>query len=283
VKHGGELEQALEAPLASADGTRAAGAAWIAWAQRTLTPEVVDRRLRGAFPRTGPPSAALAGAIKPWLERLAERGQRRRLVGWVRRQGGWLAADTVLWAATGYALTRVGAHRRAARWLQDWKSRPGLEAWMLLNLGYSLSHLGRLAEAGSTCRAALQLPPDQTHPKHQAVVALEAALRGDLAPTAALTEGEDLGQFFGAMAALGLALRVGLGDGAPAARWRAALPHLEAYRAVRPTPAPRSLWVLKHRALGRLAASLGRGGIATAWWYLRALSKTVGAPARRVG
>lgn len=273
----GALEPLLAAPLGAPDAGRAAGLAWLAWARQRLAPGAIEARLLDGLARLGPRSPALAGAVKPWLETLGETGQRRRLLQVLDHHGGALAGDPELWGTAGYALTRCGAHGRAVAWLQASPPREGLEPWMLLNLGYSLCHGGRLAEGAAACRAALRLPADHTRARLEAVVALEAALRGDLGPAAALAEGEDLGRTYGCLAWQARALSAAAGAPGAAAGWGAAAPHLaRAAGCSTVLQEPAFLKWLWLRTLARLAGRLGGGGgPSTAFWFLRGLGRAL--------
>ena len=87
-----------------------------------------------------------------------------------------LRADTESWGQAGYALTTCGMHGRTVKWLSDYRTRPGVEPWMLSNLSASLRAMGRHGRAVEVNRHALTLPPDRTRSKHLAWVALEDAI-----------------------------------------------------------------------------------------------------------
>ncbi len=87
-----------------------------------------------------------------------------------------LRADPESWGQVGYALITCGFHARTVRWMSDYRTRPGVEPWMLSNLSASLRVMGRHGRAVEVNRHALTLPPDRTRLKHLAWVALEDAL-----------------------------------------------------------------------------------------------------------
>jgi len=92
------------------------------------------------------------------------------------RQKKKLLAHTALWGATGYVLVRLKAYRTCARWLSDYASREGAEAWQLFNIAQACWELGRSAQAGDAHRVALGLARDHTASRHRAWAALHAAL-----------------------------------------------------------------------------------------------------------
>ena len=65
----------------------------------------------------------------------------------VRSHHADLQGDAGAWGAAGYALSTVGLNRPAVKWLADWRTRPGIQPWMLSNLAASLYRLNRDAEA----------------------------------------------------------------------------------------------------------------------------------------
>ena len=113
-----------------------------------------------------------------YLTVLTEKRRRLPVLVFIWRLRHELRTDTEKWAQAGYALTGCGWHRFAVRWLSDWKRRPAVGSWMLLNLASSLRALGRYAGAVAIDHHALTLPSDGTRPKHQAWLALEDALAG---------------------------------------------------------------------------------------------------------
>jgi hypothetical protein len=111
------------------------------------------------------------------LDALAE-GRDRRVLGYLRRHAEWLKKHPRTWAAAGRALIYLGQARGALDWLRDWRKRPGLEAWMLVNVAEAHLDLSEDEEAQEAHRAALLLTRDHSTTWHTAWVALHEALAG---------------------------------------------------------------------------------------------------------
>ena len=114
-----------------------------------------------------------------YLEALGENQKTGYLRRFVRRERVTLRADLQSWGTVGYAFVRVNRYADAIAWLADWRQRPGVTAWMLLNLSSSLRQLRRDAEALAVSRHAVTLKPDHTTTQHHLWCALDSALRGD--------------------------------------------------------------------------------------------------------
>jgi hypothetical protein len=118
-------------------------------------------------------------------------GNRRRaaLAQRVHRSCGDLFRQHVdIWGSYGYVLQSSDRPAQAVDWLSDWRARPEARPWMLYNLVEALRRLGRWAEAAQVSLHAISLAPDQTTPIHQAWLALDAVLTGDLAAARARVE-----------------------------------------------------------------------------------------------
>lgn len=277
AKWGADVDAILSPRIAAPGGTRAAGYAWYRWAAKALSRRKLERRLNAALAGGDRPEPALAGAFQAWLEGASEAGDHRRVRRLLRRHGARLALDLQLWGTIGYALSNAGEWRRAVEWLRGGRQREGVEAWMLLNLSLALCHRGRLGDAAEVSAEALRLEPDDTRARHLSVVAAEAALRGEVGPQVLFPpEGEKPGGVFNWLAAMARALRAGLTAADGPAGWRAAAPRLAEAAAVctlfGEPPFVRRLW---WRALAVLARHLGRGGPATAGWFLRGLFRAM--------
>jgi hypothetical protein len=96
----------------------------------------------------------------------------------LRTHGPRLARDLRTWAAAGKAWSDLGRDKEAVKWLSDWPSREGVEAWMLLPLAATLWVLGRRKEAALVSRHAVELPADGSTGQHALWVALDEALAG---------------------------------------------------------------------------------------------------------
>jgi tetratricopeptide (TPR) repeat protein len=130
-------------------------------------------------------------AVYAYLRALGQARERRRLHRFIRRHRAMLRADTMAWGLVGYALSVVDEQSAAARWLADWADRPGLQAWMLINVVLAQRALGREAEANTAGRHALTLPADATTPHHRLWLAVDAALDGETETAAKHCDGVD--------------------------------------------------------------------------------------------
>ena len=123
------------------------------------------------------PKGELAQQVRgAYLTALTERRVPLNVIFFVRRMRKALRENTTNWGQVGYAFTGCGLHRRTIRWMADWRTRPDVQCWMLLNLASSLRTLGHHDRAVAVNRYALTLTPDHTLPKHLAWVAMEDAL-----------------------------------------------------------------------------------------------------------
>lgn len=177
------LREALLEATAGKDCNPQVGAAWARLS--------VDS---GRWSETRADLARLVALPPLWTEAAAEYAEalgsakrRFRLGSFARNERARLRSNVLTWAAVGSALEAVGRRAACAEWLSDWKSRKGLEPWMLSALVVSLQSEGRSPEATDAARAALSMPPDQSYSIHRLWVAFEEALAGhrDLARGAA--------------------------------------------------------------------------------------------------
>jgi hypothetical protein len=108
-----------------------------------------------------------------------EQGRYRALLRWISRYERRLAKDTFLWGLTGYALCTTSRHAGCVQWMRDWKTRDGVEAWMLENLSHSLRYLCRDREGAVINECALKLQPDQSRSLHEVWLASDEVLAGE--------------------------------------------------------------------------------------------------------
>jgi hypothetical protein len=116
--------------------------------------------------------AIAATVLKRWAKVLA--------VLWLAwRHRRWMRPDNSGWASVGYALLRLRCFRLTARWMGDWRQRPAVQMWMLLNLALALRSRRRWRQSREVLTAALKLPQrDQTFQKLRLLLAMELALAG---------------------------------------------------------------------------------------------------------
>ncbi len=150
----------------------AAGTAWV-----NFSLEIIGSGFMPA--REALENGALGRAAgEAYLEDLAKTRSKPRLRRFLRRMRGWLAADTATWGLVGYALLEAGFTDRASRWLADWRGRPGVQPWILLNAACALRDQGEDADAAAVSRRALELSPDHARVCHELWLAADAALAG---------------------------------------------------------------------------------------------------------
>jgi hypothetical protein len=137
-------------------------------------------------------------ARRAWYHFISECGaskNARRLRRFIRKRREALRTDTRLWGVIGYALTNCNRNREAAEWLADWRTREGLEPWMLTNVVVCAHVLGRFQEALEASARAVTLRHDHTFPQHLLWLACSAVAAGDFAAARSQTNGlryEDL-------------------------------------------------------------------------------------------
>ncbi len=267
------LQRAMHAPGES--GHPDAGACWVRvrMARRSGW-KGLEKLLRQI-----PGAEAARRARIACLSVIAEGRLEHRLPGFLRRARRELRADTESWGQAGYALVCCRLTWQASRWLADWRERPGVEAWMLANLGLALRELGRHREAIRVNRHTLTLPPDHTRFRAAVWVALEDAITdGDEARRRAESlvaeidaQTGDPGQPFQYLRALArgtLTIRREGGRPTRRALWREVQQALRPERraaaeALRRSPAVRRA---DARARRRMARDAGAWWAWLAWW-----------------
>ena len=214
-------------------------------------------------------------AMVAYLNHLGRARRGDRVMACQRRHRKGLLADPTCWGSVGFALSSSLLHRRAARWLDGWDSREGLQPWMLINLVIALRSLKRDAEANRASRHALTLVEDYTSPYHAAWIALDDAIAGRTGPAADRLAGLDPGRFDATnrfLVALGQAL-VGVQQAVPSARkaaFKKARAALASAAAGRPIPPDDHAAVLHayRRAVRRIGKDVG-GIMARCWAAFR--------------
>lgn len=184
-----------------------------------------------------------------------------------------LRKDVGCWGTAGFALLKAGQWRAVADWLADWKTRKGVQPWMLTNLAISLVLLGRYDEAADVHRNAIKLGTDQTTVQHKIYLAALEAAAGRFDEAKRLidqTTPEKTNEFPRAVRAL-VAETLALRDDASLGRvWfpsRAAKQRLE--RALRSFRTVRASNAYFRRTASRVVRRVARD---RGWWLLRLLS-----------
>ena len=171
---GALAESTYASALERSDAAPLVGELWVErWATRRAWRQ--GRRLKLLLAKGG---EAACRALAAYIRELGKARARIRLAACLRAHKPTLRRHTLCWAMVGFALTTLGRHRAAARWLADWPSRSGLQPWMLYNLVLCLRSLDRHAEAARASRHALDLPADSCTPYHGLSLALDDLVEG---------------------------------------------------------------------------------------------------------
>ncbi len=97
-------------------------------------------------------------AFRNYARQIVHQRRKYRFLLFLRRHAGWIHNNTELWGITGYALNNLYMPDRVLRWMDDWESRTGVEAWMLTHYNDALRDKKRAEEAHRACVKALDLP-----------------------------------------------------------------------------------------------------------------------------
>ena len=213
-------------------------------------------------------------ALTLYLESTSELGRADELRRFITGNARLLRQDARLWGAAAYALTNTNQHLFSVQWTEDWRVRPGVQPWMLLNRAASLRSLARWSDAHEVSLRALDLPRDHASDKHSVWAALDEALAGD-GPGAAARLSRirpaDLPPYYRFLHALASAAAKAAPRGAApaAAWWRAACQDVRRALAAMPNFAGEpELRRAYRRVLWKLAQSRG-GVLAYAWTVCR--------------
>lgn len=105
------------------------------------------------FFHSAPPSSrSWEAAAESWIEGLAGRRQAGRLIAFLQYHEKSVMARVALKDAAVGALMQFNESRRAARYAEGWRERPGLDPGMLLNIAIIELDMSRDAEAAEACR-----------------------------------------------------------------------------------------------------------------------------------
>lgn len=118
-------------------------------------------------------------AVYGLLSTMAERGNKRDILRFVRRHADWLCRSTIVWGSAVYALVVVRAWRHAFAWAQHWKDYQNVEAWMLCNTADVFWYYNCAEEAAEVNRRALELKPDNSYSQHLVRLACHALRQRD--------------------------------------------------------------------------------------------------------
>jgi tetratricopeptide (TPR) repeat protein len=148
------------------------------WAERLITAgnaEKVADRLKELVERA-PESGAEAVQVYAWA--MAVTGQPDRATATIQRFADLLRKSTEGWARAGVTLAEAKRYPLTIAWLQEWKSREGVEPWMLRALAESYRGHSQDDLAEATTRAALELDPVEFPPDMRIWLAIIDGLAG---------------------------------------------------------------------------------------------------------
>ncbi len=139
------------------------------------------REAMQAIPTTSP---LWLSAVTRFFEVAVYKGYSDEVMRLFAEQRERLAAEAEAWATAGYALCGIGEYSTAARWLEDWRDRDGVEPWMLLYVAECLFETDRDEEAIAAHKIAARLPADASRLPHSIEIAATRIEDGDIARAA---------------------------------------------------------------------------------------------------
>jgi len=177
-----------------------ADAHWWRDAERILEDLLFEEK---AHPETGPEWIRLCTERNNWrcadrLPKLVERGETglnatyayidalvqandaRGLKKFIKKHREWLCTYTYTWGSVGYGLIGIRDYKLAAKWQADWRDRPDVEPWMLMNTVQGFRALSSNAEAAQVSQAALSMPQRDFWPEHHIWLAVDEACAGNI-------------------------------------------------------------------------------------------------------
>jgi len=116
--------------------------------------------------------------VKRLLSLYGDRAVVERVRPFIDREAAALRPINDLWDEAGYALYCNGYDRAVERWLGDWRTRSDIQPKNTVNLGWSLTLMGKCDEAREVHEAALRLPVGLATDAHRLAVAYDEAVRG---------------------------------------------------------------------------------------------------------
>jgi tetratricopeptide (TPR) repeat protein len=118
-------------------------------------------------------------AMTAFMDALAEGGERRPLLSFVRANEATLREDGSTWASAIWALSQLKQWRAAVRLGLGWRKRKDLEPWMLVDLAFCHRSLGQTEEAFQINLRAQVPSEDGASARHRLWLAVEEAIRGE--------------------------------------------------------------------------------------------------------
>jgi len=176
--NGGEKRKADRILEEAVRNVRCNPSAAILWAQRS---GITGSKRFGRLKRLPKDSPALVELLL-YILSIEERSNRlvpllNKIVSSHRTAS---TSNTVLWGEIGRLYQARQQFRKAARWLSDWRTRQGVQGYMVTNYVYALQSLGKAAEADlqSTDMISYGIA-DHSEYVHRLYLALSAVERGD--------------------------------------------------------------------------------------------------------
>ncbi|MBA4019565.1 MAG: hypothetical protein C0483_20570 [Pirellula sp.] len=137
------------------------------------------------------PEGRRAGA-QQLLRAFAADGEADRTLRFTERRREQLRGDALSWGVAGYALCVQPACRNAGiEWMSDWRTREGVEAWMLMNLANAYEALDWWKDARTVRERGLELDVRGTTPDHPVYLAAHEWTDGDIVRAHELIAGID--------------------------------------------------------------------------------------------
>ncbi len=167
ARHG--LDTALMDPNAMPE----AGNAWV-----TAALSAGENNLDAQITKALAVGEAGAHAAAAWINYQMDQKHFKEVQKFISSCKLTLSRQTISWAVTAHAYTRLEKHKLCDEWTADWKSRPNLEAWMLLNRVASLRCLQKDAESAQVSRAALGMERDHSTVLHALWLLWDSRLAG---------------------------------------------------------------------------------------------------------
>ena len=166
------LEEALDSPQANPN----VGVFYVEYCEANQQWENCRRRLSLLRER----NELWRRAVNAYLEALSRAGQKHKAREFIKETEPDLREHVLTWGHTGYVLLNLGDLKRTIDWMSDWRSREGVESWMLWNLSLALRMENREGESREISQHALGLQPDDLTQAHALFVTFDELMQGDL-------------------------------------------------------------------------------------------------------
>lgn len=172
---GADAETAFETALDAPERSKAVGTQWLAL--RTARgdwslPRCIEERVHK--------DEAGRRLLIDFLKAAGKAKRRQQVAELVARYGEVLRPETYCWGYVGWAFSTMEDYAPTAQYMADWEQHGDAEAWMLMNLAFSLRACGNDAEANRVSRRAVEMPEEEeTTPYHKVWLAFDALRAGE--------------------------------------------------------------------------------------------------------